>query len=115
MDIIEIVNHYWPNTIARLGMKADKWPGDQPPTAFMGVFVEVFPGATLPAEAEVHAKVTDYLAYLSQRENLTATKRQIAALEAQQTPRRLREALAGTDSGWLANLDVQIATLRSTL
>lgn len=40
---------------------------------------------------------------------------QIEALEATATPRRLREAALGTDAGWLANLDAQIAALRAQL
>lgn len=44
-----------------------------------------------------------------------AIVREIAELEAQQTPRRMREAQLGTDNGWLANLDAQIKTLRNKL
>ena len=40
---------------------------------------------------------------------------QIAALEAQQTDRRVRDAIAGTDNGWLKNLETQIAALRAQL
>lgn len=40
---------------------------------------------------------------------------QIAALEATQTPRRIRNAVAGTDGGWLASLETQIAALRAKL
>lgn len=42
-------------------------------------------------------------------------KNQIAALEATVTQRRVREAVLGTDSGWLAGVNTQIATLRATL
>lgn len=42
-------------------------------------------------------------------------KRQIAELEATATPRRMREAVLGTDGGWLANLDAQIQALRKQL
>ena len=42
-------------------------------------------------------------------------KAQIAALEAQQTPRRYREALNGTDDGWMKAQDAQIAALRTQL
>jgi len=46
----------------------------------------------------------------------TATaKAEILALEALQTPRRLREAALGTDGGWLADLDAKIAALRASL
>ena|ERR1035437_8021261 len=40
---------------------------------------------------------------------------QISALEAQQTPRRIREATLGIDNGWLINLNTQISTLRAQL
>lgn len=40
---------------------------------------------------------------------------QIAALESQITVRRTREAILGTDGGWLANIDTQIAVLRAEL
>lgn len=44
-----------------------------------------------------------------------AIKAQIAALETQQTPRRVREASLGTDGGWLACLEAQIEDLRAQL
>lgn len=40
---------------------------------------------------------------------------QIAALEATITPRRMREAVLGTDNGWLANVEQQIDALRQQL
>jgi hypothetical protein len=40
---------------------------------------------------------------------------QIAALESTVTPRRIREAVLGSDSGWLANINNQIAILRGNL
>jgi len=40
---------------------------------------------------------------------------QIAALEVQQTPRRMREALLGTDAGWLDGKEDEIAALRAQL
>jgi hypothetical protein len=42
-------------------------------------------------------------------------KADIAALEATITPRRQREAILGTDNGWLANVDLEIAELRGQL
>lgn len=42
-------------------------------------------------------------------------KLQILALEATQTLRRIREAAAGTDNGWLNNLNSQIAALRGQM
>lgn len=41
--------------------------------------------------------------------------RQIDALEQSVTRRRTREAVLGTDGGWLENLDAQITALRATL
>lgn len=40
---------------------------------------------------------------------------QILALEATVTQRRMRDALLGTDGGWLANIEQQIAALRAQL
>lgn len=40
---------------------------------------------------------------------------QISALESQITVRRTREAILGTDNGWLENIDAEIAELRAGL
>jgi hypothetical protein len=40
---------------------------------------------------------------------------QIDFLEAKQTLRRMREASSGTDGGWLASLNTQIAALREQI
>lgn len=40
---------------------------------------------------------------------------QIATLEATITPRRQREAILGTDNGWLADVNAQIVALRAKL
>lgn len=40
---------------------------------------------------------------------------QIAALEAQVTPRRIREAVLSGDSSFIAEIDAQIAAIRATL
>ena len=42
-------------------------------------------------------------------------KQQIDALEATVTQRRLREAILGTDKGWLADVDAQITERRASL
>ena len=42
-------------------------------------------------------------------------KSDIAALEATITPRRTREAILGTDNGWLTDIEVQIQELRGQL
>lgn len=40
---------------------------------------------------------------------------QIILLEAEITPRRLREAVLGTDNGWLADKEAEIAAVRAQL
>ena len=40
---------------------------------------------------------------------------QIRAIEATITPRRMREAILGTDNGWLAAREAEIAVLRGQL
>lgn len=42
-------------------------------------------------------------------------KAEIAALETTITPRRTREAILGTDNGWLAGIELQIGQLRQQL
>lgn len=66
------------------------------------------------AETEVG---TDETFTLEQPELLTPnqTLMQIYALEAQITPRRMRESILGTDAGWLSDIEQQIDTLRSQL
>ncbi len=44
-----------------------------------------------------------------------AIRSEITVLEASITQRRTREAILGTDNGWLANVDSQIAALRAQL
>lgn len=51
----------------------------------------------------------------SQEQPKLAIKADIAALEATITSRRTREAILGTDNGWLADIESQIETLRSQL
>ena len=62
-------------------------------------------------EKELAAAFPNYAAIKQQN----AIKAQITALESTQTPRRLREAIVGTDGGWLANLESEIAVLRGQL
>ncbi len=40
---------------------------------------------------------------------------EISLLESQQTPRRIREAINGSDGGWLSDLEVNISNLRNQL
>lgn len=46
---------------------------------------------------------------------LPSAKDQIASLEAGITQRRIREAVLGTDGGWLSAVEAQIAALRETI
>jgi hypothetical protein len=61
--------------------------------------------------AEFHAKE----AAAEREAQKVSVINQIKALEAQITPRRLREAILGTDKGWLQNVDSQLAALRHQL
>lgn len=61
-----------------------------------------------PTEAEIQAEC----------ERLAAQQvifEEIARLESEVTPRRIREAVLGTDDGWLANQEALIAAERSKL
>lgn len=61
-----------------------------------------------PAQAELDAAMVKVAA------NQTILD-QITALEGTITPRRMREAVLGTDGGWLADVNNQIAALRAQL
>lgn len=118
------IYHYHPQTGAYLGegvadadpLQPGQWllpahaTADAPPA--------VFPGHVLAFEAGYW--VQQAVSVVAQEVPPTPDPRaqmlmQIAALEATVTQRRLREAMLGTDSGWLAAVDVQIAALRSQL
>ena len=66
---------------------------------------------TAQEQADYNAQQIAWEALNSQSE----IKRQIMALEATQTLRRMREAANGTDNGWMRNLESQIAALRAQL
>lgn len=61
--------------------------------------------------AEVQEEISAWDAGAATRNTLA----QIAALEEVITPRRIREAILGTDGGWLANQEALIAAERSKL
>lgn len=65
-------------------------------------------------DAEITQANADAAAWEATQPN-EIIKQQIAALEATQTDRRIREALAGSDGGWLESLNVQITALRARL
>ena len=46
---------------------------------------------------------------------LAKVEQRIAALEEKVTSRRTREAILGTDNGWLADIELQIQELRGQL
>jgi hypothetical protein len=72
-------------------------------------------GKEVQIDPDEEAQIRARWAIAEAEQTTQATKDQIAALEAQQTPRRIREALAGTDNGWLADLNAQIAALRAQI
>ena len=61
----------------------------------------------------VYDSLLDSAAILAR--NKVKIKADIAALEATITPRRTREAILGTDKGWLAQQEAAIAALRAQL
>jgi hypothetical protein len=73
----------------------------------------VFPTNT-PTDEELEAAFPGYTAVQVMAEAKGAIMTQILALEATQTPRRMRDAILGTDGGWLADLESQIAVLRGS-
>jgi hypothetical protein len=72
-----------------------------------GVLVDLTPEEEAQREAE-------YLAEQAQAEKNRILS-DIYALEASITPRRTREAILGTDNGWLAAQEATIAALRAQL
>ena len=75
--------------------------------------VKFKPVATDAEKATVTARLAAFdLATYTANE---VTVAEIARLERQQTMRRIREAIRGTDGGWLMALDQRIAILRAGL
>lgn len=64
-----------------------------------------------PTEEQLNDAFSDY----SDIQKAQKIRKQIVLLEARMTPRRMREAVLGTDGGWLTNLEKQIASLRAEL
>ena len=98
--------------------KANGWFPDQPatPPNFNPLTQTLTITRTLQGDVAALSYTVSTLgsadAAMAQRRSLLA---QIDALEAQQTPRRLRDAIAGTDNSWLKNLESQIAALRAQM
>lgn len=70
-------------------------------------------GTQVPMSPEEEAEILASQAAIAASQPKLDILAQIDALERQQTPRRLREAL--TDPTFIKNLDEQISTLRSQL
>lgn len=66
---------------------------------------------TAAEEAEADAAAALFIAAAPRR----AALENIAALEAQVTPRRVREAIRGNGKAWLDGIDDQIAALRTQI
>ncbi len=67
--------------------------------------------ADYPTAQELTASFNGYAALAAKQLIID----QILALEKTQTLRRIREAITGTDNGWLAALNAQIVNLRGQL
>ena len=73
--------------------------------------IDFAPGATDEHKDRAAQIVADFdINKVSHNENID---RQIAALEATVTPRRMREAVRGSGKAWLDSVDDQINALRS--
>ena len=70
--------------------------------------IRVFSEHSLPTEDELKALYSDIQAEFEIKET-------IVKLEAEITPRRIREAILGTDGDWLKNKEAEIATERGKL
>lgn len=66
-------------------------------------------------DGQLETAFPGYKAQKEKNDSNNAIVAQITALEAQQTDRRVREAVLGVDNGWLANLNSQITVLRTQL
>jgi len=65
----------------------------------------------IATDAQLAEAFSEYAAAKNKSDKLKA----IADLETTITDRRIREAVLGIDNGWLANVNAQIAALRSQL
>ena len=71
----------------------------------------LFSGDDRPTDVQLAAAFPSRERELQRRDTIA----QIAALESQQTARRVREAALGIDGGWLQKLESQISALRAAL
>ena len=61
------------------------------------------------------AVLSEFISNTDSYENRAAIEQQITVLEAQITPRRLREAVLTGDTSFISSIDAQITALRATL
>lgn len=115
MDIISIVNMMSPGTISKFALNQTDFPSGEYSTPFMGGYVQLFPGATLPDPSFVTEYESTYNAAIAKRDSYNVIKYQIDVLESSITDRRLREAILGIDNGWLSGINNEILNLRSQL
>lgn len=69
--------------------------------------ITAWPGV-MPSQSDQDAWTAEYAV-------VEAAMAEITRLEAEITPRRVREAILGTDSDWLKNQEAEIATQRGKL
>jgi len=69
----------------------------------------------IPFTPEEEIKWAEEQAVYAKEQPKMLIKAEIAAIEATITPRRTREAILGTDNGWLADIELQIDQLRQKL
>lgn len=69
----------------------------------------------IPFTPEEEIKWADEQAKYAKEQPKILIKVEIAKIEATITPRRTREAILGTDNGWLADQEAAIALLRQQL
>ena len=98
--------------LALMGLSAEDWGpcvGDE--FAHADFAAKWRGGAECPSESAINAAFDADAGQRARRVLLA----QIAALEALETHRRLREAALGIDGGWMAAHDAEIAALRAQL
>lgn len=115
MDIISIVNTMQSNTIKKFALSQDDMPEGETGVPFMGGFVQLFDGATLPDSSDVKNYESAYNSAMDNQQFNSKVKMAIISLELTITERRRDEAILGQDNGWLSDIRSQITVLRKTL
>ena len=76
---------------------------------------ELLPGEVARPEGVSPEELEAIFPGVTGRRRVQEALRQLEALEAMITPRRLREAILGVDGGWLANMERRIGECRESL